>query len=237
MPQDQIKQITKRINALIKNGTPMAEQFDSRNLSSEQAGKVIEWRTQTINFLDSLLPLSGIYLAEFKRKTDLSRVNPLRFLGYSEFNLYGAVGILKGLKEDISSGYTNRFNDLIAAGVFNNFIEMSEHLCEKGYLESATSLSTAVLEEGLRHIAKNNPHIPVEDKDTLGPLNDKCAKAGVYSELWSGKIAGWTNGPRNDIDHGKFPKFKKNYRKKDIKEMIDGIKQFLAAHTPQVPPF
>lgn len=220
-------EIIKRLDALIEEGIPLAKQFDPHNSSKELIGDFDSWSVEVTNVLDGLLPLSRIYLKEFRRMTDLSNTSFPTSLS-RQFNADGAVKILKRLRDEISSGYTARFNDLIAAEIFADFIDMSVHLCEKGYLVSAASLSTAVLEDGLRRIAKDKK-VPVEGNDTLGPLNDKCAKKGVYSKLWHGRLSGWA-GIRNDVDHGLFEKFKKDYKKEDIQSMTNGIKYFLAEY-------
>jgi len=105
---------------------------------------------------------------------------------------------------------------------------MSHLLYEKKFYVPAVSVSTAVLEDGLRRIAANKG-ITVGKDDTLGPLNDTCAKEGVYSKIEHNMIDKFRI-IRNYVDHGHFEDFNNNVPKKDIEAMIDDIERILAIY-------
>lgn len=87
----------------------------------------------------------------------------------------------------------HKIRTLVTADVCADFMEMATHLFEKDYLVSAAALSTAVLEDTLRHIAQAND-VAIDQKDTLDPLNNKCAKKGVYTKYWQKMAYGWEFG-------------------------------------------
>lgn len=64
------------------------------------------------------------------------------------------VGILRAAHEELAEGFVGRLQELVAAEVFTDFLEMARHLLESGYKDAAASLCGAVLEDGLRRIAR-----------------------------------------------------------------------------------
>ena len=99
---------------------------------------------------------------------------------------------------------------------------MADHLHEAGYKDPAASLAGAVLEDGMRNIAKSTG-IKVKAKEDLSSLNQKLAQASVYNRLTQKKLQVWTD-VRNNADHGHFDE----YSTDDVANMIRGIEQFLA---------
>jgi hypothetical protein len=108
--------------------------------------------------------------------------------------------------------------------VFGDFLEMSEHLLTEGYKDPAASLTGAVLEDGLRRIARNN-HIAVTDRDDLTSLRDKCVQNKIFNNLVRQQITAWTT-LRNSADHGKFDE----YTPQQVGSMISDVRSFLVAH-------
>lgn len=143
------------------------------------------------------------------------------------FDIYAAVGILKRIKNQILSDHVTPLSDLVAVTVFDDFIAIARHLFEKKYFAPAVALCGAVLEDSLRRVATNH-QLTVEEDDTIGPLNDRCASNGIYDKRMQIKINGWRE-IRNTVDHGWFDDFKK-IQKKEFKEMIDGVDNFIAEY-------
>lgn len=83
--------------------------------------------------------------------------------------------ILKAAKEDAEGGYLVGLENLVAADIFTDFLEMSEHLIEQGYKDPAASLVGAVLEDGLRKLAKNN-NITLKSNEDISSLNQKTCR-------------------------------------------------------------
>jgi hypothetical protein len=106
------------------------------------------------------------------------------FTGYASVS-QGAeisVEILTRLRSDVANGYLRTTANVISAEVFGDFLEMAQHLLYEGYKDPAASLTGAVLEDGLRRIARNND-ITVSDWDDLASLKDKCMGKKIFNNL------------------------------------------------------
>jgi hypothetical protein len=101
---------------------------------------------------------------------------------------------------------------------------MAEHLLGEGYKDPAASLAGAVLEDGLRRIARNN-EITVSAGDNLNSLRDKCVEKKIFNNLVRQQITGWTT-LRNFADHGRFD----DYTGQQVGSMISDVRSFPAIH-------
>jgi len=223
----------KRLDALIEEGISLAGEFHPNyyghrslidmswlNITPTQKTNLRLWRVEVTNVLDTLLPLTRVYLEELKLLTDL-RVEA------GELDVYAAVKILERIKNKVSGDHVPGLSALVAVQILEDFIAMARHLYEKEYFAPAVALCGAVLEDGLRRIATNN-NLSVEEKDTIGDLNNRCASKKVYGKHTRIKIDGWRE-IRNTVDHGWFRDFDK-IEKKEFIEMIDGVDIFLAKY-------
>jgi hypothetical protein len=131
---------------------------------------------------------------------------------------------LRGLRDDVEAGYLQRAADLIAAEVFSDFLDMAEHLLDKGYHVPAASLVGAVLEDGLRRLAARND-LKANRGDDISVLNNRLASKDVYNVLARKQVDSW-GAVRNFADHGEFHQFKPG----DVREMYIGVVRFLAEH-------
>jgi hypothetical protein len=212
-------EIVGRCDALIEKGEQVlaTHRPNSPNVigfPTLDSGAFAEWQTQTLSFLRNTLGADHIYTTTFAEDVDQ---------GFTSSVKQGQ-GILRAVREDVSSGYLRTIQALVASEVFAGFMEMAEHLLDAGYKDPAASLVGAVLEDGLRRIASANG-VTVKSKDDLGSLAARIATAGVYNRLVQKKLAVWTD-IRNNADHGKF----NEYTSDDVKAMIAGITDFLGAH-------
>jgi hypothetical protein len=115
----------------------------------------------------------------------------------------GAIGaIVDALRDDIEHGYLRRHSELIAGEIFTDFLDMAKSLVDNGYHVPAASLTGAVLEDGLRRLARSNG-LPVRPRDDISSLNNRLAQRGIYSNLVRQKIQVWST-IRNHADHGEF---------------------------------
>src|SRR5712691_1089843 len=181
-------------------------------------GHFYGWRTQAISALRAIVGENDIYTTEFE-----SRVT------YQNGPDSG-IPILRRLQSDIENGCLRKTANIISAEVFGDFLEMGEHLLAEGYKDPAASLTGAVLEDGLRRIARNND-IAVTDGDNLTSLRDKCVRKKIFNNLVRQQITGWTT-LRNFADHGKFDE----YTAQQVGSMISDVRSFLASHLVSPPP-
>jgi hypothetical protein len=105
---------------------------------------------------------------------------------------------------------------------------MADHLLADGCMEAAPSLAGAVLEDGLRRIAKNHNVTVRKDSDNIVSLNTKLAQARVYSSFVQKKVSLW-NDIRNNADHGKFEELHA-IKQEEIVQMIAGVRDFLGTY-------
>ncbi len=150
------------------------------------------------------------------------------FQGFHEFCKYASYpsalqgqSILKAAKEDLEGGYLNKLETLVSADIFTDLLEMAEYLVEQGYKDPAASLIGAVLENGLKQIARNHD-LKVKNREDIGALNSKLAGAQIYNRLMQKQIQVW-NDIRNNADHGNFSE----YSLDRVKEMLNGVRDFL----------
>lgn len=213
--------IVKRLDELIDKGdkvidTAEPEAPGSSKMVVDQAA-FAPWRLQILNLLTQSLGQNHIYLEEFESR------------GYASPYAYTSAvkryqGVLRALREDILGGYLADVKTLISAEVFDDFLDMADHLLECSYKDPAASLCGAVLENGLRRVA-SNAGVKLKSREDLGSLNHKCADAGIYTRLVQKKIQVW-NDIRNNADHGKF----NEYLGQDVQDMLKGVRQFLEDH-------
>lgn len=130
--------------------------------------------------------------------------------------------VVQALRSDVANGYLQRQADLIAAEVFGDFLDMAGHLVDKGYHQPAASLIGAVLEDGLRRLARTHD-VPVKKGDDLGALNNRLADKGVYSNLVRKQVGVWAD-VRNKADHGEWTEF----TAADVRAMYTGVTGFMA---------
>ena len=173
-----------------------------------------QWKAEALSFLNNVFGDGSIYFKRFERTCGWS---------YFEDALQGQ-SFLKAAKEDIEGGYLKKLETLVAADIFEDFLEMAEHLVEQGYKDPSAMLVGAVLEDGLRKIAKNSD-ITLKSKEDVGSLNQKIAGAQIYNRLIQKKVHVW-NEIRNKADHAEFDK----YTLDDVKEMLKGVRDFLGEY-------
>ncbi len=156
-----------RLNSLIEYGGENLDYGTDKGL-----GHFYGWRTQAISALRSIVGENDIYTIEFESHARY-QIGP-----------ESGIPILRRLKSDIENGYLRKTANIISAEVFGDFLEMAQHLLGEGYKDPAASLTGAVLEDGLRRIARNN-NITVADQKNLNSLRDKCAREENFQRFSS----------------------------------------------------
>ncbi|MDP9354962.1 MAG: DUF4145 domain-containing protein [Chloroflexota bacterium] len=171
------------------------------------------WRTRSLNALRSLLGDAHPWTQQFERNVDG---------GYSWTVLEG-VGILQGLSQDVEQGLLTSMQNLVAAEVFSDFLEMAEHLVQANHFHAAASLIGAVLEDSLRRLADLYPEAGIKPKDGIDAMNKALVKAGAYNAVMAKRVDVWRE-VRNAADHGRFEDVEPN----DVKDLLEGVTQFVA---------
>ena len=123
------------------------------------------------------------------------------------------VGVVVALQADLKAGYLKTVSELIHGEVFGDFLEMGDHLLERGYKDAAAVVTGSTLEAHLRQLCQKFG-IQVEVADSRGNLrakkadrmNSDLAGASAYSNLDQKSVIGWLD-LRNKAAHGKYDEY------------------------------
>lgn len=132
--------------------------------------------------------------------------------------------ILEALSADVAAGYLRRQAELIAAEVFGDFLDMAQHLLDAGYHVASASPIGAVLEDGLRRLARRH-HLKVGPSDDISALNNRLASKDIDTNLVRKQGDLWS-ATRNAADHGEFGEVKPE----NVREMQAGVVRCLVEH-------
>lgn len=212
------EKVVKRFEQLIQQG---ADILETNGVAGHGANSV-----DTELFNRWITSSRALLISVFRANHSVTQ---MFFEGVSpQFAVINAVekgrGILISALELVKEGWLDTVEGLVSAEVFSDFLEMADHLISEGYVHAAASLTGAVLEDGLRRIAKKHG-IPVKSKDGIDTLNKGLATGSVYNALVKKNVDAWRE-LRNSADHGKFTE----YTKQDVVNMNSGVRQFLAAN-------
>ena len=121
---------------------------------------------------------------------------------------------------------------MVAADIFSDFLEMSEHLLEQGYKDPAAVLIGSTLESHISNLCEKHD-IPVtiwKGDGKLVPikadqLNADLKKNGVYGTLEQKNVTSWLD-LRNKAAHGKYDE----YTKEQVEIVLLGVQNFILSH-------
>jgi hypothetical protein len=176
-----------------------------------------EWRVAALNLLERGIGRESQHFKAFWAKTETIDHDSL---GATEAGL----GILRAAMSDVEGGLLFDTQLLVAAEVFDDLLEQAGHLIEAGYKDPAAMLTGAVLEATLRRVCGNHG-VVFGARDTIEPLNQLLAKAGVYTKLVQKRVTAWAD-IRNNADHARFDQ----YTCEDVEEMRRGVRDFAGQH-------
>jgi len=208
----EVEKVLERLDSLIEMGQRVLETPTS-DRGWVDTGLAQQWRTSSLTFLSATLSSGHVHYREFEERCKWSQRHEAK----------RGLAILKAVREDIAGGYLQKFEALVSAEVFSDFLDMAEHLLDNGYKDPTASLVGAVLENELRRMCRDND-IPVKDDDNIGSLNQKLFQKPVYGKPQMRQISIW-QAIRDSADHGKF----EDYNAESVKNMLEGVRNFLAS--------
>ena len=210
------ERIMDRLNHLVEVGKKVLETRYLVPLDRDYVKEdpFYQWRAGALSFLNAVFGDQSIHFQEFQQ----------RCRNHFYTDALQGQSILKAAREDIEGGYLKKLEDLVAADIFTDFLKMAEHLLEQGYKDPAASLIGAVLEDGLRKIARNSG-IKLKSKENISSLNHNIADATIYNRLVQKNVEVW-NEIRDNADHGKFSE----YDADSVKDMCTGVRDFLGKY-------
>ncbi len=167
---------------------------------------------------ERLVPPNSSYA---KSINDLESIKP-------NYHLVAKVGILKSLRADYEGGYFRRVDEIVRAEVFNDFLEMAEHLLSEGYKDAAAVMIGGVLEDHLRKLAiKNGISTTVSTASGVAPkkrdaINADLYRQKVYSLLDQKSVTAWLD-LRNNAAHGNHSV----YSAEQVILTLQGVRNFI----------
>lgn len=213
-------ELLSRIDHLIAQGSEVVTtKRPSDFLTRVDTGLFYGFRTASLSFIGSLYGTSHSFYTDFKSVVDNSLENDTQ----------RGLNILKAIRYEIEHGWLISLRQLVFADVFNDFMEMAEHLLEEGYKDAAAVMIGSVLEERLRQLCGNHgvdTHFiskgdSVPKKANL--INSDLKKAGVYGSLEEKQVLTWL-ALRNMAAHGSYSE----YSYEQVKLMYQGVLDFLS---------
>jgi hypothetical protein len=213
------EKLLDRIDELIKSGEEaitLAHGYrpDKSPVAVVPGVEYQQFKAGSLDFLTMVFGSEGEITKNFRE--------PLKPFNQVVAQVQRGIGALIAARRSIEAGFLDSLESFVSGDIFSDFLEMADHLAGESYISPAASLSGAVLEDGLRRICKKNG-IAFTTGDGLANLNDKLAKGAIYNKIVHSQVDVWRQ-IRNDADHGHFG----NYTAPQVRQMIDGIREFLA---------
>jgi hypothetical protein len=137
-------------------------------------------------------------------------------------------GMLEALRSDYESGYQQSVVELVHADIFADFLEMADHLLQRGYKDAAAVIAGSVLESHLRKLCDRH-NISVAKPDgspkKTDTLNSELAGANIYSKLDLKSVTAWLD-LRNKAAHGHYTE----YTQEQVVLMLQAVQDFVARY-------
>ncbi len=136
--------------------------------------------------------------------------------------------VAKSLKRDFEQQFvSSTFAALVRAEVFDDLLEMGEHLLIAGYKDPAAVVIGAVLEEHLRKLcARHGVSVAENGKPRKADaLNAELASKDIYSKLDQKSVTAWQD-LRNKAAHGDFA----SYGDAQVDLMLKGVRDFVSRY-------
>ena len=134
-------------------------------------------------------------------------------------------GVLRSLRTAHEVGLLATIGELIHADVFEDFLEMAEHLLSEGYKDPAAVVIGSALEEHLRQLClKTGTDVATAGKPKKADqINADLAARSAYSKLDQKSITAWLD-LRNKAAHGKY----NEYSADQVGFLLQGVREFMA---------
>jgi len=216
------ERIADRFEQLINAGNSIVLELMSgkEDTYDLRAQRVTQWTLSCSNLLEHVFGSTSPYYTEFATCRSQSNMQ----MSYP-FNL--AFGVLKAASDDYKHGFLFEVRNIVAAEVFDDFLEQAEYLLGAGYQAPAAVIVGSVLEDGLRQLCQRHG-IVLSAKPKLDMMNADLYKAGAYNLLTQKKITALAQ-VRNSAAHGQWDQF----AVRDVEDMLNAVRSFMAQHFTQ----
>ncbi len=212
------EKIANRLEELIAAGESIAEGMilDDRDDNNKLSQRATQWGISCDNLLARVFGSSSVYYSEFI---------DCRNAGLYPSHVFSrALGVLKAAGDDYKHGFLFDVRNIVAAEVFDDFLEQAEYLLGAGYQAPAAVIAGSVLEDGLRQLCQRRG-IALSAKPKLDMMNADLHKASAYNLLTQKKITALAD-IRNNAAHGQWNQF----TAQDVEDMLNAVRSFMAQH-------
>lgn len=169
------------------------------------------WKISVLNILQNAFGENSIHFIQFSKYCDNSGNYYTIFLKLN--------GILHAAKDDYENGYLFKTKFIIGAEFLDDILTQAEELINSGYKDPACVIAGVALEKSLKDLCSKNEIAPSK----LDKMNADLYKKSIYNLGMQKQITAWADR-RNNAAHGNWDQ----YTDDDVKEMINGIKRFIA---------
>ena len=212
----------KQTEEVINEYNALKKQAQYEDLSDLEANSLTKLMTKSRSLV---VRIAGENSEYFK---SMEVLFPANHMGYGD-KLNGMIGSVIALKEDLEDNYMKSYSEILHSEIFSNYIDIANHLIEKGYKDSSAVIIGSILESHLRNLCGKN-NIESESENSQGKLKPKKAdsmnselyKTNSYTLAYSKQITAWLD-IRNNAAHGKYEEF----TEPEVKLMIQGVQTFI----------
>jgi len=204
--------IVKQLGALLSRYQKALRALNGRH-TELTTPKIKELLTSAQAAIERCAPPGSAYLAQSIRVKNSG----------DEYRLECLMGIVEALRHDYKAGALAPIQELIRAELFDDFIEMAEHLLDQGYKDPAAVVAGSVLEQHLRKLCDRAGISTLLDDGKpkkADTLNSDLAKQ-VYGKLDQKSVTSWLD-LRNNAAHGHYDK----YVSVQVRLLVLGVRDF-----------
>lgn len=209
-----------RIAELMAMGeTALRSERGDRTLRYLEKGPCRGFRVASLSFIGTLFGTSHTHYQEFDKFAD----------GHFRTDIEQGMAILGVIRVELEQGWLRSLSSLVAADVFEDFLDMADHLLAERYKDAAAVMIGSVLEGHLRRLCTHRG-IDTETVKNGSPqpkkadlMNSELAKAGAYGATDQKLVTGWL-GHRNDAAHGHYSR----YTQEQIENMVSGVRAIMS---------
>jgi hypothetical protein len=137
------------------------------------------------------------------------------------------LGILVSVRQDIQAGYTRALEERVREAVFDDFLDMAEHI-RLIHPAPAVVLAGCVLEEHVRKMADAREIELLTARGrprSFEDLTEALVREDAFRQPQRKILAAWY-GQRTEAAHGRFG----NVVAEDVPRIIEGVRDFVARH-------
>lgn len=213
MIADRFQNVLAKGRRLLSNHVIKQQGYGARILNEP----FLEWHSQSLTLLRTLFGPDHAYTREFEAGTSYQGVSMAE-----PWAVESGMGVLTAAQEDLARGWAWQYREVLHAAVFDDLLEMAEHLLKDGgYVDAAAVLAGGALEGHLRELSQKH-NVPV---GKVSAINEALWKKGVYTKPTWRSIQAYYD-LRNDAAH-QVPGPRTVL---EVTHMIAGVRTFISQY-------